>query len=199
MDDHQIQELPKSLIEEINLTDERHSDRAIIIDPKHAQAAPKLDYKVVRRVVYNLATGATKSVAARAAGVRRRQLYRWEDIAEESRTLVDAGQPITEHQQMCLYFDEMVKAAEAGTELALLQTVLRGGETGAKWILARRYPERWAQKHAPVQHEHSGTIKLTWGDNVIQDTTEVIDGEFTDEAAIEDEVPLLQLGSSQAE
>ena len=189
-EDYQIQELPNSLIDEINLTEDRHSERAIIIHGAHALTEPKLNYEVVRRVVFNLATGSTKSVAARAAGVRRRQLYRWEDIAEESRTLVDAGQPITEHQQMCLYFDEMVKSAEAGTELALLQTVLRGGETGAKWILARRYPERWAQKHAPVQHEHTGTIHLTWGDN----ESVIMDGEFT-ESAVESEVPLLQSGS----
>jgi len=141
--------------------------RLVVLDPEEVGAKIgkplTLDTEKVRRIVLNIATGATVEVAARAAGVVERQLYRWR---ERGRALIDEldehPRDVTEEEWMLVYFEEMIRIAEAGAEIALLNIVLRGGERGAKWILERRFPQRWAPRPAPQRIEHDHVIRLVW-------------------------------------
>lgn len=153
-------------LDEIEFHREMLHEKAIVIAPKDVLARggkpPDLTFDIIRTVCMNLATGATKEVAARAAGVHRRSLARWQERGKAALEMIVAEEPITEYQAMCAYLTEMLDIVEAGAEIHLINLVLKDGASGAKWILTRRHPERWAPK-GTVVHQHEGIIKLTWG------------------------------------
>jgi hypothetical protein len=128
-------------------------------------------------ILQNLATGAAKVTAAQAAGIGRVTLYHWLKRGAELYQRLQAGEDITELVELdwrCLRLYELVQAVEAGVELDLLRIVLSEGGRGARWLLSRKFQDRYTVKQT-TEVQHHGAIQLKWGDPV--DAT-VIDGAF---------------------
>ena len=90
--------------------------------------------------------GATREVAARAAGITKTSLTNWITRARNERErLEQKGARVRKREQPYLAFLAALELAEAEGEVELLEEIKADGATGAKWILARRHPDRWAE------------------------------------------------------
>ena len=91
--------------------------------------------------------GASYEVAAMAAGIDQSTLFRWRVNGEKAK------------RGKFYEFCKALKRAEAEGEVKHISTVIGEGPTGSKWILERRFPERWARKEK-TEVEHSGKIDI---------------------------------------
>ena len=106
----------------------------------------KLTEKSQKAICDAIKVGATREVAARAAGICKATLTSWISRARtEKERLGEKGARRRKREQPYLDFLAALELAEAEGEVELLEEVKADGATGAKWILARRYPNRWAE------------------------------------------------------
>jgi hypothetical protein len=90
--------------------------------------------------------GATREVAAQAAGVTRRTLQYWIERGKaEQERLAQKGARRRKREEPYLHFLHALEEAEAEGEVTHLETIAADGAAGSKWILSRRHPDRWAQ------------------------------------------------------
>lgn len=101
----------------------------------------KLTPEVQERILRAIRLGATREVAARAAGVDERTFYRWLQRGEAAKS-----------GQYCQFRQAMARAESEG-EITHLEAIAADGGAGSKWILSRRHPERWTEVQ---RHEVSG-------------------------------------------
>lgn len=104
----------------------------------------KLTPEVEARILRAIRLGATREVAAQAAGISERALYDW---LERGRT----------GQRRYLQFLQAMDRAESEGEVTHLEAIAADGAAGSKWILARRHPDRWSET---VKQESSGEVKI---------------------------------------
>lgn len=95
------------------------------------------DTDLVDRMVSYLASGATVEVVAGACGIPLATFNSWRNMAA-------TGQAPPELQRVF----ERFYMAECRAQLNLLAKVVTGdaGGTGAKWVLARRFPDVWGDR-----------------------------------------------------
>ena len=100
----------------------------------------KLTPRVQKKILEAIRLGATYEVAARAAGIGERTLYRWKERGQRAK------------RGKFRQFWQALQQAEAEGEIRHLQTIAEEGPSGSKWILERRYPDRWGRRDR-VKHE----------------------------------------------
>jgi len=108
----------------------------------------KLTDKRIKTICNYVRDGLTYEVAARLAGVHPSTFYRWKARAE------------TAKKGIYRKFREELQKADAEAEATLLQEV-RKEKGGPKWIMERRWPERWGQK-IEVRNEGIAFV-MDWG------------------------------------
>ena len=104
---------------------------------RRSKLTPELQDKICNAV----RIGATYGVAAGAAGICERTFHNWREWGEERRS----GKYVQ--------FLQALRKAESVGEVKHLASITASGAEGSKWILARRHPERWANKS---EIKHSG-------------------------------------------
>ena len=157
---------------------------------------PKIDDKMIERVVEALLKCHTQKSAAISAGISEKTFYNY---LERARTVIaevqeDPARAITEADWLYLKFLAKIEEAEAEVENRLLGRIDEAGKSrwqANAWILERRFGDRWAQKTSG-RHEGSGgegvitfTLKIpgmnapALKDGLIEE--EILDAEFTEE------------------
>jgi len=95
----------------------------------------KLNEKLIRNICAFIQAGTTFDIAAKANGIARSTLYNWRKKGEKATSGI--------YKQ---FHDELDKA-EAVAEVSFLFKVRKQGPEAAKWLLQRRWPERWSLRH----------------------------------------------------
>jgi hypothetical protein len=101
----------------------------------------KLTPRVATRVLDAVRKGATREVAAQAAGIGRSTLGIWHARGKDD---LDAGL----HSVFAAFAGDLSRA-EADAELYLVDLLRKAAVSdprSAQWLLARRWPERWAAR-----------------------------------------------------
>lgn len=94
-------------------------------------------------VLENVRFGATFEVAAAAAGISPRTFYYWKQRGEIEAMRQSQGLEPNPDEVPYLHFLQELVMAEAQAETAMVAEV-RLEKGGARYILAARWPERWA-------------------------------------------------------
>jgi hypothetical protein len=107
-----------------------------------------LDERRIDRICQALATGATRTVAARYGGLDESTYYRY---VRDGRQILDEGRaPDGEPERLMVSLVERIEEAEVEAELRLLGNIAKAGNEGdwraSAHILARRWPDRWADR-----------------------------------------------------
>ena len=104
---------------------------------------PTLSRELIETLVSMLRVGNLPAVAARAAGISRATLYRWLDDARKPRA-----------SELHVELSERVAKARAEGQVRLVAEIANAASTdwrAAAWLLARGYPEEWAQDAARIE------------------------------------------------
>lgn len=156
---------------------------------------PKIDDKMIERVVEALLKCHTQKSAAISAGISEKTFYNY---LERARTIIaevqeDPARAITEADWLYLKFLAKIEEAESEVEDRLLDRIDDAGLVrwqANAWILERRFGDRWAQKTS-VRHEGDAGRPITFTlkipgmnapalkDGLIEE--EILDAEFTEE------------------
>jgi transposase-like protein len=98
-------------------------------------------------IVEAVSRGATRDVAAEAAGVSPSTLYRW---LREAADVEERAGVLSSSERALVEFLESVKKATAAVEVEALDVIRSAAEGGtwqaAAWLLERRHPERWGRR-----------------------------------------------------
>jgi len=90
--------------------------------------------------------GATRIIAARAAGISERSFYYWIERGRvEQERLKAKGARQRKRELPFLQFLQALEVSEATGEVEHLEKIAAEGGAGSRWILVRRHPERWTQ------------------------------------------------------
>ena len=90
-----------------------------------------LNEKMIRQICRLIQLGMTYDVVATANGIKRSTLYDWRKRGEKAKS------------GLYRKLNEELERAKALMEVALILAIRKQGAEGAKWILQRRWPERW--------------------------------------------------------
>jgi transposase len=106
----------------------------------------KLTPEIQETICNAIEIGATREIAAMAAGIDRSTLFNWiKRGRDERKRLAQKGARLRKREKPFLDFLDSLEFSEAGGEVKHIETIAGEGATGSKWILSRRHPERWAQ------------------------------------------------------
>lgn len=108
----------------------------------------KLTDERIDRICQALATGATRMIAARYGGLDETTYYRY---LRDGRQILDEGRtPDGDRETLLVALVERIEEAEVEAELRLLGNIAKAGNEGdwraSAHILARRWPDRWADR-----------------------------------------------------
>jgi hypothetical protein len=106
--------------------------------PKRIGRPSELTPANAKRIVQAIRVGMTKENSARLTGIARQTFYAWMKQGKRDR---DANLN-TQHS----VFLDGVEHALLESEKTMLKTVFDDGASGAKWLLARRFPVRWGDR-----------------------------------------------------
>ena len=122
----------------------------------------KLTPEVQKAICDAIGIGASREIAARAAGICKTTLYRWlaRGEAEQERLQQKGARPRQRETHFCEFRDALTEA-EAKGEVHHLEVIAADGATGSKWILERRHPDRWARLEKR-QVELKGGVEVTY-------------------------------------
>ena len=102
------------------------------------------DEALVREILDNIRAGCTQAIAVQAAGITPATYYNWKRRGEIEKVRIAQGFPPRDQEAPFLAFFEKLEQAEAQAEAGMVAEV-RAEAGGGKWILPRRWPERWSQ------------------------------------------------------
>jgi len=107
-----------------------------------------LDEARIKKICNYVREGVTYEVAARLAGVHPATFHRWKTRGMQAK------------RGIYRKFWEALQEADAQAEVKLLREV-RKEKGGPKWIMERRWPERWGQK---IEMRNEGmAFVMDWG------------------------------------
>jgi len=108
----------------------------------------KLTEERIKKICGYVRQGLTYEVAARLAGIHPATFYRWKARGQKAK------------KGIYKKFWDALQEADAEAEAALLKEV-RKEKGGPRWIMERRWPERWGQR---VDVKLEGMVfALDWG------------------------------------
>ena len=106
----------------------------------------KLTPEIQGKICDAIRVGATREIAARAAGISKSTLCDWIRRGRDARErLSKNGARGRKREKPFLDFLDALEQAEAEGEVEHLNKIASEGAPGSKWILSRRHAERWAQ------------------------------------------------------
>jgi len=126
---------------------------------------PSLSKELIELLVSMLRVGNLIPVAARAAGVSRATLYRWLD---------DARRPGA--SELLVELHERVAKARAEGQVRLVAEIASASSTdwrAAAWLLARGYPEEWAQDATRIEIAPTPATSEARGDDPFAEIDEL--------------------------
>jgi len=95
----------------------------------------KLNEQLIRKICAFIRAGTTYETAAKANGIARSTLYNWRKRGQKAASGI--------YKQ----FHDELNRADAVAEVKFLIALRKQGPEAAKWILQRRWPERWDLRH----------------------------------------------------